>query len=360
MRKIKATLMLEDGSEFTGYSFGYIGNSAGEAVFNTSMNGYPESLTDPSYRGQILVATYPLIGNYGVPDNRTEDQLPLFLESENIHISGLVVTEYSERYSHWNASKSLSDWLTEHQVPGISGLDTRMLTKKIRERGSLLAKIIVEGDIDWIDSNKDNLVGQVSVKQNITYGGDKGLRIVLIDCGVKSNIIRCLLKRNVSVIRVPYDYDFTADEFDGLFISNGPGDPKMNAKTIHHLQKAMQLDKPIMGICLGTQLLALAAGADTYKLLYGHRSHNQPVILKGTDRCFITTQNHGYAVNAKTLPPEWEVMFENANDGTCEGIKHKTKPIFAAQFHPEAFGGPNDTEFLFDEFLKLITNTRNS
>lgn len=356
MEKNKAKLILEDGSEYTGYSFGYQGNSAGEAVFNTAMNGYPESLTDPSYRGQILVATYPLIGNYGVPEGVSDGGLLRFWESDRIHVSGLVVAEYSERYSHWNASKSLSQWLVEHEVPALSGLDTRALTKKIREHGCMLGKIVFDRVIDWIDPNKEDLVGQVSIKEKTEYGNGK-YRIVLVDCGVKNNIIRCLLSRDTTVVRVPYDYDFTNENYDGLFISNGPGDPKMNVKTIEHLRRALQMDKPIMGICLGNQLLALAAGADTFKLPYGHRSHNQPVIMRGTDRCFITSQNHGFAIDTKTLPCDWEILFENANDGTCEGIRHKTKPVFAAQFHPEASGGPNDTEFLFDEFIKLIENT---
>ncbi|MGD9977227.1 MAG: glutamine-hydrolyzing carbamoyl-phosphate synthase small subunit [Bacteroidales bacterium] len=359
MEKVNAKLVLDDGSEYVGYSFGYRGSSAGEAVFNTAMNGYPESLTDPSYRGQILIATYPLIGNYGVPGPQMENHIFRYWESDKIHISGLVVTEYSECYSHWNASKSLSQWLVEHKVPAISGLDTRALTKKIREHGCMLAKIIVDNDVEWIDPNRQNLVGQVSMKQKTIYGTGMH-KITLVDCGVKNNIIRCLLNRDTTVTRVPYDYDFTHEEYDGLFISNGPGDPKMNTKTILHLQKAMQAGKPIMGICLGNQLLALAAGADTYKLPYGHRSHNQPVILKGTNRCYITSQNHGFAVNTATLPADWEVLFENANDGTCEGIRHTSKPIFAAQFHPEASGGPNDTEFLFDEFIEMIVGSKHS
>lgn len=357
MEKIKAKLVLDDGSEFIGYSFGHHGSTAGEAVFNTAMNGYPESLTDPSYRGQILIATYPLIGNYGVPDRISEGNLLRYWESDRIHITGLVVTEYSEEFSHWNASRSLSDWLTEHKIPAISGLDTRALTRKIREKGCMLAKVVIDHDVEWVDPNRQDLVGQVSIKHKQVYGNGSH-RIVLVDCGVKNNIIRCLLSRDTTVIRVPYDYDFTHDDYDGLFISNGPGDPKMNTKTIDHLRTAMQMDKPIMGICLGNQLLALAAGADTYKLPYGHRSHNQPVILKGTNRCFITSQNHGFAVDTKTLPSDWEILFENANDGTCEGIKHKSRPIFAAQFHPEASGGPNDTEFLFDEFIGLVESSQ--
>ena len=355
MQKTKAKLVLEDGSEYEGYSFGYLGSLAGELVFNTAMTGYPESLTDPSYKGQILVATYPLIGNYGVPDNTSADDLFRFWESESIQVSGLVVSEYSHEFSHWNASKSLSAWLQEQKIPAISGIDTRALTKKLRERGSTLAKIVINADVAWRNPDAEDLVGQVSTKWKREYGNGK-YRIALIDCGVKNNIIRCLLSRDTTVVRLPYDCDFNKEEWDGLFLSNGPGDPKMNEKTIVHLAKAMEGDKPIMGICLGTQLMALATGANTYKLPYGHRSHNQPVILVGTDRCFITSQNHGFAIDKATLAADWTVLFENANDGTCEGIKHKKKPFFAAQFHPEASGGPTDTEFLFDDFITMIEN----
>lgn len=358
MNSIKAKLVLEDGTTLIATSFGYVGGAAGELVFNTAMTGYPESLTDPSYRGQILVATYPLIGNYGVPGKSTKDDIFQFWESDRIQVSGLVVAEYSECYSHWNAQMSLSQWLIEHKIPAISGIDTRALTKKLREKGTTLAKIEFDKEIPFTDPNQEDLVGQVSVKEKIVYGSGK-FKITLVDCGIKNNIIRCLISRDTTVTRVPYDYDFNNDEWDGLFLSNGPGNPKMNETTIKNLKKALEGDKPIMGICLGNQLMALAAGADTYKLPYGHRSHNQPVLMTGTNRCFITSQNHGFAIDQKTLSAEWEILFENANDGTCEGIKHKTKPFFAAQFHPEASGGPTDTEFLFDDFLTLVEKNKN-
>ncbi len=350
----KAVLLLEDGTRYEGLSFGSDNSMAGEVVFNTAMTGYTESLTDPSYKGQILVATYPMTGNYGIPGDKQTDNIPDFFESDRIHVQGLVVDDYSFEYSHWNATKSLADWLKENNVPGVFGIDTRALTKRLREKGSMLGKIIIDGNTpaDY-DPNKDNLVAQVSCKE-VSYYGNGNKTVVLVDCGVKNNIIRCFTKRGIKVIRVPWDYDFTTLEYDGLFISNGPGDPKMCTATIEHLRKALQQDKPIYGICLGNQLLALAAGFDTYKLKYGHRSHNQPVLREGTDRCYITSQNHGFAIDTKTISGDWSAWFVNVNDGTCEGIRHKTRPIFSTQFHPEACGGPVDTEFLFDEFVKLI------
>ncbi|MCR5456213.1 MAG: glutamine-hydrolyzing carbamoyl-phosphate synthase small subunit [Bacteroidales bacterium] len=350
----KAELLLEDGTRYEGFSFGAEKSMAGEVVFNTAMTGYTESLTDPSYKGQILVATYPMSGNYGIPGNQQTDGILDFFESDRIHVQGLVVDDYSFEYSHWNAAKSLADYLKENDVPGIYGIDTRALTKRLREKGSMLGKIIIDGNIpaDY-DPNKDNLVAQVSCKDVTTYG-DGSKTVVLVDCGVKNNIVRCFTRRGAKVIRVPWDYDFTTLDYDGLFISNGPGDPKMCTATIDNLRKALQQDKPIYGICLGNQLLALAAGFDTYKLKYGHRSHNQPVLREGTDRCYITSQNHGYAIDMKTISSDWSAWFVNVNDGTCEGIRHKTRPIFSTQFHPEACGGPVDTEFLFDEFVKLI------
>ena len=347
-------LVLEDGSAFSGVSFGAPLSVSGEVVFNTAMTGYPESLTDPSYKGQILVLTYPLIGNYGVPGGEMEYELHKFYESYSLHISGLVISDYSEKYSHWNASKSLSEWLTENGVPAISGIDTRALTKILREKGTMLGKLVYEEqDVELYDPNLDNLVASVSITDKKIYGSGK-YRILLVDCGVKNNIIRNLLKRDTTVIRVPWNHDISKESYDGLFITNGPGDPKQCKETIRNLGWAIGQEKPIFGICLGNQLLALAAGADTYKLKYGHRSHNQPVLQVGTNRAYITSQNHGFAINNNTLPKDWNPLFININDNTNEGMKHHSKPFFSSQFHPEASGGPTDTEFLFDEFISLI------
>ncbi len=350
----KVSLVLEDGTRFEGKSFGYDQSIAGEVVFYTAMTGYPESLTDPSYTGQILVSTYPMIGNYGVPKNMQNDGIHAHYESHKVHISGLIISDYSSEYSHWNAEKSLGDWLKESKVPGLYGIDTRALTKILRVKGSMLGKIEFEDEpIDFYDPNKENLVAVASTKTKEVYGNGE-YKVVLIDCGVKNNIIRCLLERNTTVIRVPWDYDLSDEEFDGVFISNGPGDPARCDETVKNIKKVMDDEKPIMGICLGNQLLARAAGAETYKLKFGHRSHNQPVLLNGTDRCFITSQNHGYVIDPKTLSADWEVLFTNVNDNTNEGIKHKTKPFFSTQFHPEASSGPVDTEYLFDEFIQNI------
>lgn len=350
----QAKLTLEDGSVFAGKSFGSEKPVAGEVVFYTAMTGYPESLTDPSYTGQILVSTYPMIGNYGVPHGSKENGIHSFFESHKMHISGLVISDYSFEFSHWNAEKSLSDWLSDYNVPGLFDVDTRALTKILREKGSMLGKIEFDDEtIDFYDPNKENLVSIASCSKREVYGNGE-FKIILIDCGVKNNIIRCLLKRGTTVIRVPWDYNFSGEDFDGVFISNGPGDPAMCNSTVENIKKIIDDDKPVMGICLGNQLLARAAGADTYKLKFGHRSHNQPVILEGTNKCFITSQNHGYAVATETLPNEWEPFFTNANDETNEGIRHKTKPFFSTQFHPEASSGPTDTEFLFDDFIESI------
>ena len=357
MSKIK--LILEDGTEFEGTSFGYEKSVAGEVVFNTAMTGYPESLSDPSFKGQLLVATYPLIGNYGVPEEVEEDQMLKFFESNKIQISALIISDYSTEYSHWNAQKSLSKWLKEHKIPAISGIDTRRLTKIIRKKGAMLGKVVVnDEEIEFYDPNQNNLVAEVSIKEKKVYGNGK-YRILLLDCGVKNNIIRHLLKRDTTVIRVPWDYDYSKEEYDGIFVSNGPGNPEMCGTTIKSLELSLNEDKAIFGICLGSQLMSLASGAKTYKLKYGHRGHNQPVIKVGTDKSYITSQNHGYAVDTETMPKDWNPLFVNLNDNTNEGVMHATKPFFATQFHPEASSGPTDTEFLFDDFIEMIKKTKN-
>ena len=358
MMKKEARLILDDGTEFCGWSFGYEANAVGEVVFNTAMTGYPESLTDPSYAGQILVMTYPLIGNYGVPETGGEP-LPKFMESERIHVKGLVVADYSEKYSHWNAKESLAEWLKREKIPAITGIDTRRLTKRLRESGVMKGRVVISENSeysDYSDYGSINWVEKVSCKEVIRYNEGAGKRVVLVDCGVKANIIRCLVNRGVEVIRVPWDYDFNQLDFDGLFLANGPGDPEQCSKTVEHIRTFLSNPnvRPLMGICLGNQLLARAAGAKTYKLKYGHRSHNQPVQLVCTSKCFITSQNHGYAVDASTLPADWEPLFVNMNDGSNEGIRHKTMPWFSAQFHPEACSGPTDTEWMFDEFVKAL------
>jgi carbamoyl-phosphate synthase small subunit len=352
----KISLILENKASFEGYSFGALKNVSGEVVFNTGMMGYPETLTDPSYKGQILVLTYPLIGNYGIPNNEKNNfGIEKNFESSKIHVSGLIIQDYSFDYSHWSAVKSLSEWLIEQGIPAIYGIDTRALTKKLRERGVMLGKIVYDKNIEFEDPNKKNLVNEVSIKKPVVYEKEKGSKkVVLVDCGAKNNIINSLLKRNITVIRVPWNYNFNELDYDGLFLSNGPGNPKHCNELIKNVKTAMKKEKPIFGICLGNQILALSSGADTYKLKYGHRSQNQPCVLNGTKRCFITSQNHGYAVDSKTLKKGWREFFVNANDGTNEGIIHESKPFFSVQFHPEATPGPVDTEFLFDKFVKSM------
>ena len=355
MNHKKASLILENGVIFDGISFGSSVSVSGELVFNTAMGGYPESLTDPSYNGQILTLTFPMIGNYGVPPRTLDSGLQRFFESEKIHIKALVVTDYTPGYSHWNAVKNLSDWLKEYNIPAIYGVDTRQITKMIREQGAMLGKLVVEdcqAPEKFDDPALRNLVAEVSCREVQTYGNGK-LKIVLVDCGCKRNIIRCLVDRGATVLRTPWDYDFTTIDYDGLMLSNGPGNPAICGTTVANVKKAIAKGKPIFGICLGNQLLSLAAGATTYKLKYGHRSHNQPVIELKTNRALITAQNHGYAVDTATLCKNWEPIFVNLNDGTNEGIRHKSKPFFSVQFHPEATGGPYDAEYLFDEFIGL-------
>lgn len=358
--KRKATLILDDGSIFQGFCFGYEKPVAGEVVFNTAMTGYPESLTDPSYAGQLMVLTYPLVGNYGIPPRTFQDNgIATWMESKKIHAEALIISDYSYEYSHWNAENSLSEWLKEENIPAICGIDTRALTKLLREKGSMKGKIVLDdpNEIDFYDPNAINQVARVSCKEVIRYNeGAHKKQTILIDCGVKHNIIRSLLKRDLTVVRVPWDYDFNQLTFDGLFISNGPGDPDTCTAAVQHIRKALDGNKPICGICMGNQLLAKAGGASIFKLKYGHRSHNQPVRMVGTNRCFITSQNHGYAVDSNTLGNDWEPLFTNMNDGTNEGIRHKTKPFFSSQFHPEASSGPTDTDFMFDQFAEMLTN----
>ena len=378
-----ATLILDDGTTFRGYSFGYEKPVAGEVVFNTAMTGYPESLTDPSYAGQLMVLTYPLIGNYGVPPRTFQPNgLSTFMESEKIHAEAIIISDYSREYSHWNAQCSLGDWLKEEHIPGIYGIDTRALTKKLREHGVMMGRIEIEGmdngELTMENYGEVNYVDKVSCKDILVYSGEEShsfgidtpaetlnsqlsilncqlkKKVVLLDCGVKHNIIRSLLKRNLMVVRVPWNYDFNHLDYDGLFLSNGPGDPDTCDAAVQNIRKALDGDRPICGICMGNQLLAKAGGAFIYKLKYGHRSHNQPVRMVGTEHCFITSQNHGYAVDSETLGSDWEPLFINMNDGTNEGIRHKTKPFFSSQFHPEACSGPTDTDFMFDRFAKLL------
>lgn len=360
----KATLVLDDGSRYEGYSFGHDSSVSGEVVFNTAMTGYPESLTDPSYAGQIMTLTYPLAGNYGVPGTElADDGMARFMESERIHAAGMVVCDYSEQHSHWNAKSSLSEWLDREGVPAITGIDTRALTKHLREQGVVRGRIIVEGTPEPAEENyaEINFVERVSPTEVRHYNEGKDLpKVVLVDCGAKNNIVRCLTRRGVEVIRVPWDYDFNTLDFDALFISNGPGNPETCAVTVGHIRKFLETpgeSRPVMGICLGHQLLGKAAGASIYKLPYGHRSHNQPARMAGTPRCFVTSQNHGYAVDADSLPEGWEAWFTNMNDGSNEGIRHTSKPWRSVQFHPEACGGPVDTEFLFDEFIDQVKNS---
>jgi len=353
------TLVLSDGTKFHGKSFGYEQPVSGEVVFNTAMMGYPESLTDPSYAGQILTFTYPLLGNYGVPPFTFEENgLPTFMESDKIYVSAVVCSDYSEQYSHWNGVESLAEWLKREHVPGITGIDTRELTKVLREHGVMKGSIVFDGapnEVAQADYEGVNFVAKVSCKEIIRYQEGAGKKVVLVDCGVKANIIRSLITRGVEVIRVPWNYDYTNMEFDGLFLANGPGDPDTCQEAVDIIRKQINASrKPICGICMGNQLLAKASGATIYKLKYGHRSHNQPVRLVGTNQCYITSQNHGYAVDAATLGQDWEELFVNMNDGSNEGIRHKSNPWFSSQFHPEACSGPVDTEFMFDKFIDAL------
>jgi carbamoyl-phosphate synthase small subunit len=342
------TLLLEDGTMFEGTSFGYAGETSGEVVFCTGMVGYPEALTDPSFAGQILTMTYPLLGNYGVPSQ-------YYWEDEKIHVTGLIVSNYIDTPSHVQSTMNLGTWLQKEGVPALEIKDTRLLTQHLRTHGTMLGKIVFDRDISFYNPDTNNLVSQVSIERPIREGnGD--ITIALLDCGAKRSITRSLLARGVRVITLPWDWDLFAPEdgfaFDGIVISNGPGNPKMVGETIRTIQIALEGKIPILGICLGHQLLALAAGGDTYKLKFGHRSQNQPCLLHGTKRCYITTQNHSFAVGK--LPAGFVPWFINANDGSNEGMQHAQLPFLSVQFHPEAAPGPEDTEWIFDYFLERI------
>lgn len=366
----KAVLVLEDGSAFFGSGFGWSGKVSGEIVFSTSMVGYPESLTDPSYKGQILTFTYPLVGNYGVPAYDQENGVLKYFESDDIKATGFVIHELCKYPFHWASTRTLGQWLNDERIPGIYGIDTRKLTKKLRVKGVMLGILHVcergeEPNLQKLlkevetvsDPNSRDLVKEVTVNEPIFYdcGGNK--LAVLIDCGVKYGILRNLIERGFDVMRVPYNFssaEILEYKPEGVIISNGPGDPKQCVETINTVQNLVDEGIPLMGICLGTQILALALGGDTYKLKYGHRSQNQPALDLETKRCYITTQNHGYTAESESLKDTGlEVWFLNANDNTVEGVKHKKKPAFALQWHPEASPGPYDTEFLFDRFKKF-------
>ena len=354
-------LVLEDGTVYPGVSFGHDSPVTGEVVFNTGMTGYVETLSDPSYKGQILVPTYPLIGNYGVPHELLHTGLPYPFESPKIQVLGLAVHRYEPHYSHHAAETSLQQWLQHCEIPAITGIDTRGLTRKLREHGTMRGSLRPMDAPDDLGDDSVPMKDVVSLvsppgidRYTAENGGDK--TVLLVDCGAKHNILRSLLKRGLNVIRVPWDHDFAADDLgaDAVFLSNGPGDPTAVTPLIEHIRGYMDNDKPVFGICLGHQVLALAAGAQTYKLPYGHRSQNQPVYDLFRRCSYITSQNHGYAVDQKSIPEGFEEWFVNASDGTCEGIRHYRKPWMSVQFHPEAYPGPVDSGELFDEFARLL------
>ena len=323
-------------------------------VFNTGMTGYPEALTDPSYFGQILVTTFPLIGNYGMPPSQTSEDWHRFYESLNGKVSGLIVENYSEAYSHHEAQTSLAQWLYNQKIPAISGIDTRSLTRKIRQKGVMLGKIIIDDrDVAFYDPNTENMVERVSVSEVSVWGKGKK-RLLFVDCGSKFSIMDELLRREVELIRVPWNYPLRDERCDGIVISSGPGDPALCRETIAHLDYAFRNQVPTFGICLGHQLMALAAGGQTFKMKYGHRGQNQPVMDAESGKAYITSQNHGYAVDLRELPAGWRPLFSNLNDGSCEGLIHKSGRFFSTQFHPEAAPGPVETRFLFDKFLNLL------
>lgn len=355
-------LVLEDGTTMVGQGFGAPRAVAGEVVFNTGMTGYVETLTDPSYKGQILTLTYPLVGSYGVPAPRPPGSLDGPYESDRIQVQALVVQSYVDRYSHHAAVRSLGAWLAAEGIPAVTGIDTRTLTRKLREAGTMKGWLLpAEADVERAKRTADAVEMReeafraVAPRETIVHEGGK-LKVLLIDAGAKDNIVRSLLERGVSVIRAPWHARIAelAQRADGILIGNGPGDPKDLGPLIEQLRGVLgTYQRPIFGICLGNQILALAAGGDTYKLPYGHRGVNQPVQDLLSRRCYITSQNHGYAVDDESLPADWEPWFVNINDGTNEGIRSRLKPFFSVQFHPEATPGPKDAAYLFDDFLRL-------
>lgn len=360
-------LELEDGTVMCGTGFGAKRVVAGEVVFNTGMTGYVESLTDPSYRGQILVLTYPLIGSYGVPAQRAAGSLEGPYESDRIQVQGLVVQNYVDHPSHHGATRSLRDWLLAEDVPAVTGLDTRTLTRRLREYGTMRGWL-APGELSAAKARevaderdmRSGVFAEVAPTEPIRYEAGP-TEVLLIDVGAKDNIVRSLLARGASVTRVPWHCDFTslAERSAGIVIGNGPGDPKDLAPLVDRVRGLLDRHRgPVFGICLGNQILALAAGGDTYKLQYGHRGVNQPVRDLLTGRCYITSQNHGYAIRDDALPSDWQPWFVNLNDGSNEGIRSRTRPHFSVQFHPEAAPGPQDTTFLFDEFLRVAGSIR--
>lgn len=359
----EVTLVLEDGTRFRGRGFGSTGAVAGEVVFNTGMSGYVESLTDPSYRGQIQLLTYPLVGNYGVPRARALDSLDEPFESSRIQVQALVVQSYVDTPSHFDMARSLGDWLADENVPGLTGVDTRRLTRHLREHGTMYGWLLPGDGSDHSARDaaarvdmKSELFHAVAPANPVVYPGGE-LNVMVIDVGAKDGIVRSLLRRGASVDRVPWHADLAAHAAaaDGIVIGNGPGDPKDLGVLVAQLKELLaDYRGPVFGVCLGNQLLALAAGADTYKLPYGHRGVNQPVQDLLTRRCYVSSQNHGYAVLDSSLPQDWEPWFVNVNDGTNEGIRSRVRPHLGVQFHPEARPGPRDTAFLFDDFMRLV------
>ncbi len=357
---MQVDLILENGDRYAGVGFGGSAPVAGEVVFNTGMSGYVETLTDPSYRGQILVLTYPLVGNYGVPAPRSAGSLDKPFESSGIQVQGLVVQHYVDHYSHHGAARSLGEWLASEHIPAVTGIDTRRLTKTLRASGTMRGWLL-PGGADRADAAEVDMVGEVfnvvAPPEPVHYPGSNALSVMVVDVGAKDNIVRSLLVRGVGVKRVPWHarLDEHAASVDGVVIGNGPGDPQHLTALVEQVRGLMAGKRmPVFGICLGNQILSLAAGGDTFKLPYGHRGVNQPVQDLLARRCFITSQNHGYAVDTDSLPQDWEPWFVNINDGTNEGVRARLDPFFGVQFHPEACPGPEDTAYLFDEFLSLV------